>query len=74
MPEVRARLVQGQPVLQLLDTDHSSVRMAWPLPRDAQASTELRELFRELFLAGTCERLNRHGRLHHAGRLRKTQD
>lgn len=71
MPEVRARLVDGQPVLQLLDESDASVRMAWPLPRDESASTELRELFRALFLAAARERLS-HGRLHHRRRASQT--
>ncbi len=67
MPEVRARLVDGQPVLQLLDASDASVRMAWPLPTDESVSTELRELFRALFLAAAQERLT-DGGLHHRRR------
>lgn len=73
MPEVRARMVDGQPVLQLLDGDDASVRMAWRLPRDGAVAQELRGLFRELFLAGARERLVTDGGLHHAARLPKAQ-
>lgn len=63
---IDARLKDGQPCLQILDSDTHAVRLAWtypkppqdlePYPSQAVASTALHELFRQLIVLSWAEK------------------
>lgn len=65
MPIVRARVVNGQPCLQVLDASDQSVRMAYIPDASGADAPNLHALFRELFLAGARERQNTDEGIHH---------
>lgn len=62
---IDARLIGGRPTLEILDADSGALRMAWispesDLPSDTDSS--VRELFRDLFLLCTADRLRERAR------------